>query len=328
MFAPHSYQDWLASLEKPLAPIMLDEGVAIQPLYMREHWPHEHSAVSPSTAQWQICQIHTEFNEQELCDDFKNTVEVFFLQMPDHELQQALNELDLHKAQVRSFQSAALLMEAWKKCDLATVRGACHAPQLALWAAHEAPHITCVLIEIPKLPSVVSMLTAAFESYRQHLTNLMQQGLSALSANSQIRLQLPLGTDVFVSMATLRALRKLCVEYLATLQVEEAPDVYIDAQTSLDMYETEEPHNNINRATLVAFAAAASGASSIMVHPADGLSRRLARNISLILKHECALDQVADPAGGSWYLERLTQTLFEKVMQKVLREPHAVNNVR
>jgi methylmalonyl-CoA mutase len=129
-------------------------------------------------------------------------------------------------------------------------------------------------------------------------------------------------------MATLRALRKLCVEYLATLQVEEAPDVYIDAQTSLDMYETEEPHNNINRATLVAFAAAASGASSIMVHPADGLSRRLARNISLILKHECALDQVADPAGGSWYLERLTQTLFEKVMQKVLREPHAVNNVR
>jgi len=48
------------------------------------------------------------------------------------------------------------------------------------------------------------------------------------------------------------------------------------------------------------------------VGPSDEISRRLARNTQLILHEECHLNGVIDPAGGSWFLETLTDQLAEK----------------
>jgi methylmalonyl-CoA mutase len=76
---------------------------------------------------------------------------------------------------------------------------------------------------------------------------------------------------------------------------------------------------NLLRTTAEAFSGIVGGCSSIHVAPfdecfrvPDDFSRRLARNIQIILGEECQLAQVVDPAGGSWYVETLTQQLAEK----------------
>lgn len=38
-------------------------------------------------------------------------------------------------------------------------------------------------------------------------------------------------------------------------------------------------------------------------------SKRIARNVELLLKHESHFDQVVDPAGGSYYIENLTESI-------------------
>jgi methylmalonyl-CoA mutase len=76
-------------------------------------------------------------------------------------------------------------------------------------------------------------------------------------------------------------------------------------------------------------AAAIGGADSLQVGPfdesyrePDEFSRRLSRNIQLILKHEAWLDRAVDPAGGSYYLEVLTDSVAREAW-KLLREVEA-----
>jgi methylmalonyl-CoA mutase len=71
-----------------------------------------------------------------------------------------------------------------------------------------------------------------------------------------------------------------------------------------------DPHNNMLRATVEALAGVLGGCDSMQVgafdeviRPPDDFSRRIARNTQLILQKECELDQVIDPAGGSWFVE-------------------------
>jgi methylmalonyl-CoA mutase len=71
-----------------------------------------------------------------------------------------------------------------------------------------------------------------------------------------------------------------------------------------------------------AFAAAVGGADDITTYPltdALGLptpfSRRVARNTQHVLLQECRLGHVADPAGGSWFVEKLTRDLADKAWE-------------
>ena len=86
-------------------------------------------------------------------------------------------------------------------------------------------------------------------------------------------------------------------------------------------------HNNLLRGATEAMAAAIGGCDSIEVTPFDAafkpsgdFSRRLARNTQVILKQEAYLDRVADPGGGSYYVEALTASLAReawKLFQQV-----------
>ena len=90
------------------------------------------------------------------------------------------------------------------------------------------------------------------------------------------------------------------------------------------MFTRVDPHVNILRGTVAAFAAAAGGAGSITVLPFDHalglptpLARRIARNTQLVLLEEAQLGRVLDPAGGSWFVERLTEELATKAWSLV-----------
>src|SRR6185369_6900437 len=80
-----------------------------------------------------------------------------------------------------------------------------------------------------------------------------------------------------------------------------------------------DPWVNMLRTTVACFAAAVGGADAITVLPFDAalglpddLARRLARNTQSILHDESSLGRVLDAAGGSWYVESLTDALAER----------------
>jgi methylmalonyl-CoA mutase len=82
------------------------------------------------------------------------------------------------------------------------------------------------------------------------------------------------------------------------------------------MLTTRDPWNNILRGTLACFAASAGGADAITVTAFDAaigqpgrLGRRVARNVHAVLAEESHIARVIDPAGGSWYVEDLTEQL-------------------
>ncbi|MDQ1721049.1 MAG: methylmalonyl-CoA mutase, partial [Pseudonocardiales bacterium] len=89
------------------------------------------------------------------------------------------------------------------------------------------------------------------------------------------------------------------------------------------MMSRRDPWVNMLRATIGCFAAAVGGADSITVTPFDAaigleddFGRRIARNTQSILHDESSLARVLDPAGGSWYLESLTEQLAEVAWDK------------
>lgn len=82
---------------------------------------------------------------------------------------------------------------------------------------------------------------------------------------------------------------------------------------------TFDPYVNMLRGTKEAMSAAIAGYENISILPFDTtyadngeFGGRIARNIQLILQEESFLNNVVDPASGSYYLEHLTEELIEK----------------
>ncbi len=122
--------------------------------------------------------------------------------------------------------------------------------------------------------------------------------------------------DQFVSIAKVRALRRLWARLQEVCGSVRPAPATIHAETSMRMMTTKDPETNILRTTIAAFAAAVGGADSIAVLPhtiahglPDPFARRLARNTQLILAEESNLAFVADPGCGSGAIESLTEAL-------------------
>ena len=99
-------------------------------------------------------------------------------------------------------------------------------------------------------------------------------------------------------------------------EVEAAAHALPDSGVSLT---EQDAYNNIVRTTIEALAAVLGGTQSLHTNSFDeaialptDFSARIARNTQLILAEESGVTAVADPLGGSWYVEKLTRELEEK----------------
>ncbi|WP_158232539.1 methylmalonyl-CoA mutase family protein [Sporosarcina sp. P13] len=131
-------------------------------------------------------------------------------------------------------------------------------------------------------------------------------------------------THFFMEIAKFRAFRVLWKLFNEAYGVENAKQVPLLAITSLRSYSKLDPYVNLLRGGNSAFAAVLGGADWLTVLPHDVLtgtsasSIRYARNIQLVLKEETHIDQVLDPAGGSYFIETLTAELISKAWEKFL----------
>ena len=131
-------------------------------------------------------------------------------------------------------------------------------------------------------------------------------------------------THFFMEIAKFRAFRVLWQGFSQAYGKENAPSVPLLAITSLRSYSKLDPNVNLLRAGNEAFSAVLGGADALTVHPHDVLtgvtdhSVRLARNIQLVIKEETYVTKVADPSGGSYFIETLTAELVERAWKQFL----------
>lgn len=161
-----------------------------------------------------------------------------------------------------------------------------------------------------------------------YLRQLADAGVAPAEAFAHIEFRVSADADQFLSIAALRALRRLWARVGEVLDVPESVrGARVHAVTSARMFTRDDPWVNILRSTIATFAASVGGADAITVLPYDtvaGLperfSRRIARNTQIVLADESNIARVTDPAGGSWYVESLTDevaTAAWAVLQEV-----------
>ena len=133
---------------------------------------------------------------------------------------------------------------------------------------------------------------------------------------AQIELHLPLGSDLFEGIAAVRALRIVWRRLLLACGHPAPSAAFVHADASSGTATRNGPWINMLRGTGQVFAGALGGADAVTAAPFDGalgrsdrLARRVARNTHHVLDAEAHLGDVADPGGGSWYIESLTDAL-------------------
>jgi len=157
----------------------------------------------------------------------------------------------------------------------------------------------------------------------EYLRRFESNGLSVDDTAPRMQFVYGIGTNFFMELAKLRAARLLWSKVIqASGGKSEAQKMWIHARTATRDKTVVDAYNNVLRGTTEAFAAILGQCNSMHVSPfdevyqvPDDFSRRMARNTQLILKHECLLTDVIDPAGGSWFIENLTKDLAEKAWE-------------
>lgn len=160
----------------------------------------------------------------------------------------------------------------------------------------------------------IALALATALDYVRHLS---EAGVEPAEAFRRIDFRVAATADQFTTIAKLRALRRTWARVGEVLEVPEADrGAWVHAVTSWRMQTRTDPWVNLLRDTIACFAAAAGGADAVTVLPYDhalglptAFSRRVARNTQSLLASESNVARVADPAGGSAYVESLTDSL-------------------
>lgn len=142
-------------------------------------------------------------------------------------------------------------------------------------------------------------------------------GIGPDDALAQISFTLSSDTDLFATVAKLRAARRIIWRIAdASGAGDAASTLHLSAHASFRMMAKRDPWTNMLRSTLACAGGVLGGADAITVLPftaalgeADDIARRMARNIQIVLQEESWLGRVIDPMGGSWYIEALTDEM-------------------
>lgn len=189
-------------------------------------------------------------------------------------------------------------------------------------ASQQLPNLRTVLVDTAAYHNIganaVQELAIAMATGSYYIEKLIEHGLQLNEILDKFIFKFSIGSNFFMEVAKLRAARILWNKISEAYGAEIDRGMEITAETSRMNKSLLDSHVNMLRAGNEAFAAVLGGVQYLKVGSFDELTmsseigERLARNTQLILKDEVHLQKVIDPAGGSWYIENLTEEMAEK----------------
>lgn len=130
-----------------------------------------------------------------------------------------------------------------------------------------------------------------------------------------------IGMNFFMEVAKLRAARLIWAKLMKEFAPQDARSLSLrtHCQTSGWSLTAQDVYNNVVRTAIEAMAATQGHTQSLHTNALDealalpsDFSARIARNTQLFLQQESGTTHIADPWGGSFYVERLTAELARK----------------
>jgi methylmalonyl-CoA mutase len=171
------------------------------------------------------------------------------------------------------------------------------------------------------------------------LVNLINKSIEMLHLFSQkkkeqerifasMQFYISIGENYFTEIAKLRALRMIWLHVLSSYKIDFTKLITpIRARTIVENLPENDIYTNLIRNTTEAMSGISGEADSLIIsnfdknlHSQNEFSSRLSTNISSILKEESYFNMVTDAAGGSYYLESLTEDLIERSLKKLKKQ--------
>ncbi|KAI8622766.1 methylmalonyl-CoA mutase-domain-containing protein [Chytriomyces sp. MP71] len=164
----------------------------------------------------------------------------------------------------------------------------------------------------------------------------MRAGMSVDEFAPRLSFFFGIGMNFYMEIAKLRAARRLwshLIKQKFSPKSQKSLLLRTHCQTSGWSLTEQDPYNNVIRTTVEAMAATLGGTQSLHTNALDeaiGLptefSARIARNTQLILQEEAFIPKVADPWGGSYMMEALTNELYDAAL-KTIEEVEALGGM-
>ncbi|MCB0758804.1 MAG: methylmalonyl-CoA mutase [Flavobacteriales bacterium] len=159
----------------------------------------------------------------------------------------------------------------------------------------------------------------AIEQGKTLLQRMTSSGWSIDDATARIQFRLHIGDDLFLEAARIRAFRAAWARVVQNFSPAHACSVNTFVQCEVQYAkDPRSPYDQALRATLQGISAIIGGCDGLTIPDlplpeGQSLGRRIARNISLLLRDESFLGRVADPLGGSYTVEQLTNALIDEL---------------
>ncbi len=177
--------------------------------------------------------------------------------------------------------------------------------------------------------TIVQELAFALAMGNQYLNLLIEKGLDIDTVAENMKFNFGVSSNYFMEIAKFRAARMLWAKIVEAYEPKnlEVAKMNIHATTSKFNQTIYDPYVNMLRGTTESMSATIAGVDSLTVTPFNKafeteteFSDRIARNTQILLKEESYFDKITDPAGGSYYIENLTNSIAEhawKLFQEI-----------
>ncbi len=192
------------------------------------------------------------------------------------------------------------------------------------WA--EENNVALKLIGVNTTPYVnsgansIQEMAISLSTFVYYANQLIDKGVSPKTIFNRTEFTFGISTNYFMEISKFRAVKVLLSNIAEAYGVDEKDlNLNITAKSSEFYFTKLDPYVNMLRSTTQAFSAIVGGVDGLTVSPfdevirkSDTFSRRISRNTQTILREESHLDQVIDPAGGSYFIETLTEELANR----------------
>ncbi|WP_199503717.1 methylmalonyl-CoA mutase [Qipengyuania sp. YIM B01966] len=174
--------------------------------------------------------------------------------------------------------------------------------------------------------TAVQELAFTIADGKEYARRAMAAGLDIDAFAPRLSFFWGIGMNFFMEIAKMRAARALWHEVMEGLgaQNEKSKMLRTHCQTSGVSLQEQDPYNNVIRTTIEALAAVLGGTQSLHTNALDeaialptDFSARIARNTQLVIQEETGITRVADPLGGSYYVEALTAALVDEARELI-----------
>lgn len=196
------------------------------------------------------------------------------------------------------------------------------------WTRKHAPGLRTIMARSEVFSkggaNAVQEVAYTFAMAVEYIRQMQERGISIHDIARSINFGFNTGATFYIEIAKIRAAREVWANIMKAFGAEEKDRAAkIHARPAFFTKTVFDAGVNMLRSTTEIFSAVVGGVDTYENDPYDApirkgdeFSRRIARNVHIMLQEEFGMLRPIDPAGGSWGIESLTKQMAEKIWEE------------